>query len=92
MFLLKICNPKVLTKTWPPWNCTMAVSARQQLPTSSKSPLIPLEFIVMTLIMSNSLGININVLCNATGIQNKTPQVACIYPPEQLNNKQWVTA
>lgn len=83
MFLLKISNPKVLTKMRPPWNCAMVASARQQFPTSSKSSLIPLEFTVMTLIVSDSLGININVVCNSIGIQNKTLQVACIHSPEQ---------
>lgn len=67
----------------PPWNCAMVASARQQFPTSGKSSLIPLEFTVMTLIVSDSLGININVVCNSPGIQNKTLQVACIHSPEQ---------
>lgn len=66
----------------------MELSAWQQSPTSSKSSLIPLEFIVMTLIMWNSLGININVVCDSMGIQNKTPQVACIHCPERLHNKK----
>lgn len=37
----------------------------------------------MTLIMLNSLGININVVCDSMGIQNKTPQISHIYSPEQ---------
>lgn len=37
----------------------------------------------MTLIMSNALGININTVCNSTGVQNKSSQIPCEHSPIQ---------
>lgn len=88
MFLLSISNPKVPTKRGHP-----GIVQRQTLQSHSflvckKSSLILLEGIVMTLIMSNALGININTVCNSTGVQNKSSQIPCEHSPIQRKSGQ----
>lgn len=53
----------------PPWSFSMpGPLGFQRFATSSKSLLIPLAFVVMTLIVMNSFGINMDVIYNSKRI------------------------